>query len=101
MLRQDDAARYFYSNEMNLAVKFSNMMNKEVFTTDLKHYINQMHAKFENTERAAVQEQHMNNSYFWLVGVKSMGREVYVVYPPNYTSAKVDQEKRDLMKIHF
>ena len=50
MMRQDDAVRYFYVNEMNMALKFSNLITKEVFTADLKHYINQMHIRFERDQ---------------------------------------------------
>jgi hypothetical protein len=38
--------RYFYANEMNLALKFSGQLNKDIFNQDLKLNINQMHQRF-------------------------------------------------------
>jgi hypothetical protein len=35
------------------------------------------------------------------VGINSIGREIYLVFPPNYTSAKVDAEKNKIMKTYF
>ena len=44
---QDDAVRFFYFNEMNLAVKFSNKLSKDIFTTEFKHHLNYIHKLFK------------------------------------------------------
>jgi len=43
----------------------------------------------------------MNNSYYWLVGINSSGREIYLIFPPNYTSSKVDLEKKKILAAYF
>lgn len=43
VLSKDDPIRFFYYNEMNLAVKFSNLITKEIFTIDLILLLNQVH----------------------------------------------------------
>ena len=35
VLSKDDPIRFFYFNHMNLAMKFSNLVTKEIFTIDL------------------------------------------------------------------
>ena len=37
-----------YYNKMNMAVKFSNLVSKEVFTPELILTVNQMHEAFES-----------------------------------------------------
>ena len=88
VLGKEDPIRFIYFNQMNLALKFSNLINKDVFTPELILSINQMHDAFLNDSECM--EQHMNNSFYWLVGINSRGREFYLIFPPNYTSAKVD-----------
>jgi hypothetical protein len=84
---------------MNLAVKFSNLQSKEVFTPELVLTINQMHEAFLNDPECV--EQHMNNSFYWVVGLSSLGREIYLIFPPNYNSAKVDVEKKKILAMYF
>ena len=43
----------------------------------------------------------MNTSYFWIVGINSLGREIYLIFPPNYSNAKVEQEKTKIMHTYF
>ena len=74
-------------------------MNKDIFNLDLIHILNQTHEIFVTDPDC--QEQHMNNSYYWLVGINSMGREVYLVFPPNYTSSKVESEKKKILGMYF
>lgn len=48
VLTKEDPIRFLYFNKMNMAVKFSNLVTKEVFTPDLILTVNQMHEAFEN-----------------------------------------------------
>lgn len=48
VLVKEDPIRFFYFNQMNLAIKFSNMLNKEVFNLDLILLLNQMHEQFQS-----------------------------------------------------
>ena len=43
----------------------------------------------------------MNTSYYWIVGVNSLGREIYLIFPPNYSNVKVEQEKTKIMNSYF
>lgn len=43
----------------------------------------------------------MNTAFYWVTGVNTMGREIYLVFPPNYSSVKVEQEKNKLLKSYF
>lgn len=43
----------------------------------------------------------MNTGFYWVAGVNSLGREIYLVFPPNYSSAKVEQEKTKILKTYF
>lgn len=74
-------------------------MNKEIFTPELILQINQIHESFQNDPDCM--EQHMNNSYYWVVAINSMGREIYLIFPPNYTSAKVEVEKKKILAMYF
>lgn len=99
VLQKEDPIRFLYYNKMNMAVKFSNLVSKEVFTPELILTVNQMHEAFESDEECV--EQHMNNSFYWVVGISSLGREIYMIFPPNYTSAKVDIEKKKILAMYF
>lgn len=99
VLSKEDPIRFLYYNRMNMAVKFSNIVSKEVFTPDLILTVNQMHEAFESDPECV--EQHMNNSFFWVVGLSSLGREIYLIFPPNYNSAKVDVEKKKILAMYF
>jgi len=96
---KEDPIRFLYYNRLNLALKFSNMITKDVFTPELILTVNQMHEAFECDPECV--EQHMNNSFYWVVGISSLGREIYMVFPPNYTSAKVDVEKKKVLAMYF
>lgn len=84
---------------MNLALKFSNLLDKDVFNLNMILLVNQMHDNFMTDSDC--QEQHMNNSYYWLVGINSMGREIYLIFPPNYNSTKVESEKKKILGMYF
>ena len=99
VLGKEDPLRIIYFNQLNRALKFSNLINKEVFTPELILSINQMHETFQNDSDCM--EQHMNNSFYWLVGIHSQGREIFFIFPPNYTSAKVDTEKKRNLAQYF
>jgi hypothetical protein len=43
----------------------------------------------------------MNTTHHWIVGINSLGREFYLIYPPNYTCAKVDLEKKKVLSYYF
>jgi hypothetical protein len=96
---KEDPIRFLYYNRLNLALKFSNLMTKDVFTPELILTVNQMHESFECDPECV--EQHMNNSFYWIVGISSLGREIYMIFPPNYTSAKVDVEKKKVLAMYF
>jgi hypothetical protein len=85
---------------MNLALKISNLISKDVLTLDLKHILNNMHNQFQKDQENCV-EQFINNAYYWVVGISSFGREIYLVSPPNYTSIKVETEKQKIMQTSF
>ena len=85
---QQDAIRFFYFSKMNLALKISNLQARDVLTLELKLILNQIHGQFESDPDCL--EIQLNNAYYWVVGVNSLGREIYLVFPPNYTSSKVD-----------
>mmetsp|Transcript_20031 Transcript_20031/g.14737 ORF Transcript_20031/g.14737 Transcript_20031/m.14737 type:complete len:114 (-) Transcript_20031:30-371(-) len=99
VMGKDDPIKFFYFNKMNLAIKFSNMLTKEVLNLDLILLLNQMHDAF--LEDSELQEQHMNNSFYWMVGINSMGREIYLIFPPNYGSNKVEAEKKKILSMYF
>jgi len=48
VLAKEDPIRFLYFNKMNMAVKFSNLVSKDVFTPELILTVNQMHEAFEN-----------------------------------------------------
>ena len=86
---------------MNLAIKFSGQLSKDVFTQELKLNINQMHMRFEDSVASgdSTFEQHVNNSSYWLVGIRTaIGREFYFIFPPTMPSNVVEQEKTNLMR---
>jgi hypothetical protein len=99
VLAKEDPIRFLYYNRLNMAVKFSNLVSKEVFTPELILTVNQMHEAFDSDPECV--EQHMNNSFYWVVGLSSLGREIYLIFPPNYTSAKVDVEKKKILAMYF
>lgn len=43
----------------------------------------------------------MNTAFYWVTGVNTLGREIYLVFPPNYSSVKVEQEKNKILKSYF
>ena len=96
---QEDPLRFFYFSRMNLAIKLSNLSSKDVFSNDLKLILCQLHQQF--VEDPECLEQQMNTSYFWIVGINSLGREIYLIFPPNYSNAKVEQEKNKIMHTYF
>lgn len=96
---KEDPIRFLYYNSMNMAIKFSNLVSKEVFTPELILTVNQMHESFDSDPECL--EQHMNNSFYWVVGLSSLGREIYLIFPPNYTSVKVDVEKKKILAMYF
>lgn len=95
-----EPVRFFYFSKMNLALKISNLASKDVLTLDLKHVLNQMHAQFRDDPENCL-EQVTNTAFFWVVGVNTLGREIYLVFPPNYSSVKVEQEKQKIMNTYF
>ncbi len=97
---ESESVRFFYFSKMNLALKISNLISKDVLTLDLKHILNQMHNQFQEDQENCV-EQCMNTAYYWVVGINSLGREIYLVFPPNYTSIKVETEKQKIMQTYF
>ena len=40
---ESEPVRFFYFSRMNLALKISNLVSKDVLSLDLKHILNQMH----------------------------------------------------------
>jgi hypothetical protein len=94
-----DPLRFFYFSRMNLALKFNNLSAKDMLTVDLRLILNQMHEQFKECPDCL--EQQTNTSLFWIVGVNSLGREIYFIFPPNYTNAKVEQEKTKIMTKYF
>jgi hypothetical protein len=48
VLTKEDPIRFMYYNKMNMAVKFSNLVSKEIFTPELILTVNQMHEAFES-----------------------------------------------------
>ncbi len=58
-----------------------------------------MHDSFINDSDCV--EQQMNNSIYWIVGIMSYSREIYLIFPPNYSSAKVDMEKKKILAAYF
>ena len=42
----ESQVRFFYFSKMNLALKISNLVSKDVLSLDLKHILNQMHLQF-------------------------------------------------------
>ncbi len=99
VLLKEDPIRFLYFNQMNLAIKYSNLITKEIMTPELILLINQMHESFQSDSECM--EQHMNNSYYWVVGISSLGREIYLIFPPNYSSLKVEQEKKKIVQLYF
>lgn len=95
-----EPVRFFYFSKMNLALKISNLASKDVLTLDLKHVLNQMHGQFRQDPENCL-EQVTNTAFFWVVGVNTLGREIYLVFPPNYSSVKVEQEKQKIMNTYF
>jgi hypothetical protein len=85
---------------MNLALKIENLGSKDVLTLDLKHILNQMHMQFQEDPENCL-EQSTNTAYYWVTGVNCLGREIYLVFPPNYSSVKVEQEKNKILKTYF
>lgn len=82
-----------------MALKFSNLITREILTPDLTLLINQMHETF--VQDSDCLEQHMNNSFYWVVGIQSLGREIYLIFPPNFSALKVEQEKKKIVQLYF
>lgn len=94
-----DPLRFFYFSRMNLAIKFNNLTTKDMLTVDLRLILNQMHEQFNDNPDC--QELQTNTSFYWIVGINSLGREIFLIFPPNYTNAKVEQEKTKIMTKYF
>jgi len=97
---EDSPVRFFYFSQMNLAIKIEGLLSKDVLTLDLKHILNQMHLQFQEDPENCL-EQSMNTAFYWVTGVNTLGREIYLVLPPNYSSVKVEQEKNKILKTYF
>jgi len=95
-----DQVRFFYFSKMNLAIKIDGLLSKDVLTLDLKHILNQMHQQFQEDPENCL-EQTMNTGFYWVAGINSLGREVYLIFPPNYSSSRVEQEKSKILKTYF
>jgi hypothetical protein len=59
-----------------------------------------MHLQFMDDPENCL-EQSMNTAFFWVTGVNTLGREIYLIFPPNYTSVRVEQEKQKILKNYF
>ena len=68
-----------------MAVKVSNLLTREVFDYGLKLQLDQMHQAF--AEEPDLMEQQQNNQQYWLIGMNTGGREVYMIMPGSYSSA--------------
>jgi hypothetical protein len=44
---ESEPVRFFYFSKMNLALKISNLVSKDVLSLDLKLILNQMHLQFQ------------------------------------------------------
>jgi len=99
VLQPDDPCKFFYYNEGNMAVKVSNLITKEVFNYELKLMLNQMHENF--SEDPDLQEQQQNNQQYWLIGLNTCGREIYMIMPSSYSSTKVETEKKKNVAMYF
>jgi len=99
VLQPDDPCKFFYYNEGNMAVKVSNLITREVFNFELKLALDQMHQAFMEDED--LQEQQQNNQQYWLVGINTCGREVYMIMPGTYSSTKVETEKKKNVSLYF
>jgi len=58
-----------------------------------------MHENF--AEDPDLQEQQQNNQQYWLVGLNTCGREIYMIMPASYSSTKVEQEKKKNVGLYF
>jgi hypothetical protein len=99
VLAREDPIRFIYFNGLNLAVKLSNLVTREVFTPELILALNQARQAFRDDPDCL--ELHMNNSFYWLVALASQGRQIYLIFPPNFTSTKVDLEKKKILAAYF
>ena len=48
-----------------------------------------------------LQEQQQNNQQYWLIGMNTAGREVYMIMPGNYSSTRVETEKKKNIALYF
>lgn len=99
VLQPDDPCKFFYYNEGNMAVKVSNQISREIFNYELKLSLNQMHESF--AEDPDLHEQQQNNQQYWLIGLNTCGREIYMIMPANYSSTKVETEKKRNVGLYF
>ena len=99
VIQPDDPCKFFYYNEGNMAVKISNLITREQFNYELKLQLNQMHENF--IEDPDLQEQQQNNQQYWLVGLNTCGREIYMIMPASFSSTKVEQEKKRNIGLYF
>lgn len=58
-----------------------------------------MHQAFEDDED--LQEQQQNNQQYWLIGMNTGGREVYMIMPGSYSSSRVETEKKKNIALYF
>ncbi len=58
-----------------------------------------MHQNF--VEEPDLQEQQQNNQGYWLVGLHTQGREIYMVLPASYNSSKIEAEKKRNLGLYF
>ena len=99
VLQPDDPCKFFYYNEGNMAVKVSNLLTREIFDYGLKLQLDQMHQAF--VEEPDLMEQQQNNQQYWLIGINTGGREVYMIMPGNYSSTRVETEKKKNIAMYF
>jgi hypothetical protein len=99
VLQPDDPCKFFYYNEGNMAVKVSNLITRDIFNYELKLQLNQMHENF--SEDSDLQEQQQNNQQYWLIGLNTCGREIYMIMPSSYSSTKVETEKKRNIGLYF
>lgn len=58
-----------------------------------------MHESFQDDPD--LQEQQQNNQQYWLVGLNTCGREIYMIMPSSYSSTKVETEKKRNIGLYF
>lgn len=97
-LEEEEAARFLYFNQSNLAIKQSPKYNNKLLTNELRHFSNVIKLKFDNNP--ILVEYQITSSSYWLIGRNTSSRITIVVLPLSLSQAEAETEAKR-MQLYF